>query len=240
MKTLLDIHNHTIASGHAYSTLQEMVHAAAERGLEHFGITDHGPGFQGSPVPTYFWNTPIIPREMYGVKLLIGCELNILNTVGELDLQEKYLQRLDVRIAGIHAPCWTPGTKDENTQGVLNVMSNPLINVISHPMDGVAELHMEPLVRASRETKTLLEINSSSLKPIRNKLSAAENSLEILRLSKKLDIPVILAADAHISFEIGNYEHALPLLQQAEFPSELVVNYHPELFFEFCGLPDRV
>jgi len=30
MKTLLDVHTHTIASGHAFSTLQEMTMAAKE------------------------------------------------------------------------------------------------------------------------------------------------------------------------------------------------------------------
>ena len=33
MKLIADTHTHTIASTHAYSTLQEMVHAAAEKKL---------------------------------------------------------------------------------------------------------------------------------------------------------------------------------------------------------------
>lgn len=32
MKLIADTHTHTVASTHAYSTLQEMVHAAAEKG----------------------------------------------------------------------------------------------------------------------------------------------------------------------------------------------------------------
>lgn len=42
-KILLDVHTHTIASGHAYSCLQEMVKAAADKGLEVLGITVDGP-----------------------------------------------------------------------------------------------------------------------------------------------------------------------------------------------------
>ena len=30
MKILLDVHTHTVASGHAFSTLQEMVRTAAD------------------------------------------------------------------------------------------------------------------------------------------------------------------------------------------------------------------
>jgi histidinol phosphatase-like PHP family hydrolase len=33
-KILLDVHTHTVASGHAYSSLQEMARAAADKGLE--------------------------------------------------------------------------------------------------------------------------------------------------------------------------------------------------------------
>ena len=32
MKIELDVHTHTIASGHAFSTLQEMVRTAADKG----------------------------------------------------------------------------------------------------------------------------------------------------------------------------------------------------------------
>lgn len=42
-KVLIDAHTHTIASGHAYSSLQEMAKAAADKGLQVLGITEHGP-----------------------------------------------------------------------------------------------------------------------------------------------------------------------------------------------------
>ncbi len=40
-KYLLDMHTHTVASGHAYNTINEMAHAAARTGLELLGITEH-------------------------------------------------------------------------------------------------------------------------------------------------------------------------------------------------------
>ena len=39
---IADLHTHTLASTHAYSSLTEMVRAAAERGLYAIAITDHG------------------------------------------------------------------------------------------------------------------------------------------------------------------------------------------------------
>ena len=76
----------------------------------------------------------------------------------------------------------------------------------------------------------MLEINNSSLKPPRNKVDARDNNLEILRLCKRYAVPVILGSDAHISFDIGNYEHLYALLQETEFPESLIVNRSVELF----------
>jgi len=236
MKSLLDIHNHTVASGHAFSTLTEMVRAASEKGIEYFGITEHGPSIPGTCDPILFRNYPCIPREIFGVMVLMGCELNILNYHGDIDLPEKYFKTMDVRIAGIHFLCWEGGTKKQNTEGVLSVMHNPWINVITHPGDGTAELDFEPLVKASKQTGTLLEINSASLKPYRKKTVARDNNLGILRLCKQYDVPVILGADAHISFAVGDYRYALPLLDEVAFPTELVMNFHPKEFFEFTGI----
>lgn len=44
MKIELDVHTHTVASGHAFSSLQEMAQAAAGKGLKLLGITEHSPG----------------------------------------------------------------------------------------------------------------------------------------------------------------------------------------------------
>ena len=44
----VDVHTHTIASGHAYSTIQEMAAAAAEKGLKVLGITEHAPLMPGT------------------------------------------------------------------------------------------------------------------------------------------------------------------------------------------------
>lgn len=107
---LLDVHTHTIASGHAFSSLQEMVHAAAEKGLQILGITEHAPGIPGTCSPIYFRNLHVVPRKMYGVELLLGAELNILDYEGHIDLEEFYWKMLDIRIAGIHSLCYQNGT----------------------------------------------------------------------------------------------------------------------------------
>jgi len=233
MNTLLDVHTHTIMSGHAFSTLSEMVQEGQRKGLKILGITEHGPGIPGTCHPIYFRNIHVVPRQYGDMRLLLGAELNILNTKGELDLDEFYYKRMDIRIAGIHGLCWEGGTPEENTQGMINAIRNPWTNIISHPGDGTAELIYEPIVLAARENKTLLEINSSSMRPIRGFNTAADNYIEILNLCKKYEVPVILGSDAHIASDIANYEHCWPLLQQTEFPEALIINDKPEEFLKY-------
>ncbi|MDO4755323.1 MAG: phosphatase [Parabacteroides sp.] len=230
MKTLLDVHTHTVASGHAYSTMQEMAQAAAEKGLQLLGITEHSPGIPGTCDPIYFRNLHIVPRKMYGVELLLGAELNIIDYRGTIDLEEFYFPMLDIRIAGIHSLCYTPGTIEENTNAVIGAIRNPAIDIISHPGDGTALLDFEPIVLASKEYHTLLEINNSSLNPGRNKVHARDNNMTILRLCKQYEVPVILGSDAHISFDVGRHDHIYELLHETEFPEALILNDKVDVF----------
>ncbi len=49
MKIVVDSHTHSVASGHAYSTVQEMAREAPTNGIEMFALTDHGPAMKGAP-----------------------------------------------------------------------------------------------------------------------------------------------------------------------------------------------
>ena len=84
MEFTLDLHTHTVASGHAYSTVQEMAKAAADKGLKLLGITEHAQGIPGTCDEIYFHNMRIIPRKMYGIDLMFGSEINIIDHDGPL------------------------------------------------------------------------------------------------------------------------------------------------------------
>ncbi len=51
----VDSHTHTIASGHAYSSLGENVTAAVTAGIKLLAITEHGPAMPGSPHICHEW-----------------------------------------------------------------------------------------------------------------------------------------------------------------------------------------
>ena len=95
MRDILDTHSHTLASGHAYSTIRENAHMAAKRGLELLAITEHAPCMPGSCHDFYFHNLKVVDRNAYEVPLLLGVELNILDTRGNVDLDLHTLKQLD-------------------------------------------------------------------------------------------------------------------------------------------------
>ena len=140
---------------------------------------------------------------------------------------------LDIRLAGIHSLCFKPGTKEENTAAMIGAIKNPLIHIISHPGDGTADVDLEEVVYTAKEYQTLLEINNSSLNPIRKKIKARDNNLAILKLCKKLNYPVILGSDAHISFDIARYDRIYELLRETDFPEELILNDKIDSFMRF-------
>ena len=113
---------------------------------------------------------------------------------------------------------------------MLGAIQNPFVQIISHPGDGTADIMFEPVVLEAKKTHTVLEINNSSLNPVRHKEKAKSNNLEILHLCKQYEVPVILGSDAHISFSIADYGYIYELLQIAEFPDELILNDKPDFF----------
>ncbi len=104
MKILADTHSHTLASGHAYSTITEMAEAAAAKGLEVLALTEHAPKMPGTCGMFYFQNLDVVPRMQKGVRLLMGAEVNIMDPDGTIDIPEDTCRDLDIVVASIHPP----------------------------------------------------------------------------------------------------------------------------------------
>ena len=223
MRILADLHTHTIASGHAYSTINELALAAAAKGLQGLGLTDHGPALPGGPHRYHFCAMRFIPQTIAGVRIFRGVEANLLDLKGALDLDQGVLGDLDFVMAGLHEGCGFCGRGiDQNTQAVLAVMENPLVRCISHPGNPLFPLHYEEIVRGALRTGTALEINNSSLGVSRK--GSAGNCLEIARHCAQIGASVLLGSDAHISQGVGIFDDALRLVAEAGIAEEQVVN----------------
>ncbi len=233
MNYLLDAHTHTLASGHAYCTMKEMAQAAKECGLELLGITDHAPNLPGSCHEFHFENFRIIDRNAYAVPLLLGCELNILDENGTVDLRPDLIQKMDYNIASLHSACIPFLTKAELTNAIIRCIENPHIHIIGHLDDARFPVDYKEVVRAAKEYHTLLEVNNSSLLPTSYRANAKENYRIMLDACVQYQVPVILNSDAHVDSAVGRHDASFSLLKEIEFPEDLVVNTSVDRFKSF-------
>ena len=228
----VDTHTHTIASGHAYNTILEMAKAAADKGIKILGITDHSKAMPEASGDFYFMNLKSMDREAYGVELLLGVELNIIDYNGKVDLPLRYIKEMDIVIASLHTPCIKPGTKEENTNALIKCCENPYIDIIGHPDDGNYDIDMEQLVLAAKRTGTLLELNNNS---IVFRMNARENDKKMLILCKEHNVPIVIGSDAHAVGKVGEKSNALELVEEVDFPEELIMNYYPDKLKEYLS-----
>lgn len=225
MKVAVDTHTHTIASGHAYNTIREMALMASQMGLEALAITDHGPMMPGGPHDFYFHNIRILPREYYGIPVLFGAELNIMDEKGTVDLPERIIERLDITVASLHSQCYGESKGiEKNTEAYLKIMQRMDVDIIGHPDDGYFEVDYEALVDMAKKTGTLLEVNNSSLTPGGSRRNTYENDLQMLKLCKKTGTMIVLGSDAHVDIDIANTKYSSKVLRDTEFPEELIAN----------------
>ena len=224
MKYVLDVHTHTLASGHAYSTIREMARSAKEKGLELLGITEHSFAMPDTCGEFYFRNLKMVERQMEGVELMLGVELNILDFDGAVDMKPDILEKLDIAIASLHIPCIKSGTREENTRAYLNVMKNPYVDIIGHPDDARYPVDYKALVYGAKEHGKLLEVNNNSLDPRCTRQGGKENYVEMLEYCRELEVPIVVNSDSHVDQLVGNHAAAYQMLEEIEFPEQLVVN----------------
>ncbi|HHU77046.1 MAG TPA: PHP domain-containing protein [Firmicutes bacterium] len=221
MELVADLHIHTIASGHAYSTYAEIVEAAAGKGLEAIALTDHGPAMTGAPYREYFGNLTILPEKEKGVEILRGIEANIIDRDGTIDLTANYLKVLDLVWAGFHIDCLQPAGRAINTEALLGALNNPYVDGIVHPGNPDFAIDEEVVVREAVKRGKVLEINNSSFIVRRGSTSGC---LEIARTVRRFDGLLALSSDAHVAAGVGDFAKALKLVEEVGIPPELILN----------------
>jgi len=233
---IIDLHTHTIASGHANSTIDEMVRTASQKGAELIGISDHAPAMEGSAYDRYYRTGRSVPRAISGVRVLFGAELNILDHNGTVDLDEEFSDRLDYAIASLHVECIRPGTKKENTEALLKAMRNPKVFIIGHPDDGAFEVDYELLAMKAAENHVLIELNEASVRPDSYRKNARKNAVKLLSACKKYGTRIIISSDAHAASNVMQHTNAIRLLEELRFPEELIVNSSVDRLMELLSM----
>ena len=230
MKFLLDVHCHTISSGHAYSTVTENAAHAQAMGLTHIGMADHGPKMPGASHFYHFSNQRALPDEIHGVQVLKGVEVNILDTAGSVDLPDEQLVGMDFVIASLHRGVVPPGDKAFSTQAAIAVMNNPMVSILGHPADVFFPLDLQAVAEAAAHTYTIIEINEQSLIPGAFRYHGDDTLRALLQWCKMLRVPVLASSDAHYHTSVGQMDRAKALILDAGIDEQLVLNTDPARF----------
>lgn len=228
MEILVDLHNHTAASDHAYSSIEEIAKEAERKGIKYVGITDHGPEMPGEPNLSHIENMSVIPSRIHGVEILKGVEANILDQDGNLDVPEPYIKDLDIVLAGLHDVTQESWDKEGNTKALLKAMENEDVDVIVHPGNPAFPINKKAFVLGAKKSKTLVEINNSSF--LTSRTGSNKYCKKIALLCKEYRVPVVINSDSHISFNVGRTGQAIELLESIDMPEELIVNRSVESF----------
>jgi len=234
LKINTDLHTHTVASGHAYCTVDEMAKGAFRKGIKIIVLTDHGPQMPGGPHIYHFGNISIVPENLYGVRIIKGVEANILDD-GKLDLAAEELDRLEFVSAGIHRLTGhNLKNKNDYTEATIKAMENPYLDMITHPVQREYPLDLEKVAESAAENNVILELNASSYSPKKDHTRGIKNkSLKLLKLAKKYNFKLAVNSDAHFYDEIGEYSSLNFIFESENFEPELIINRSTESVMDY-------
>jgi DNA polymerase (family 10) len=194
-----DLHCHSKWNGGANS-IEEISEAAIKMGYQYIGIADHTKFLRiehGLNEKQLLEQRKEIEKlnfqfSIFNFQILQGCEANIL-TDGSIDIKDEALKKLDFVIAGIHSNFKMP--KEKMTERIIRAMRNPHLDIISHPTGRILQrrdeyqIDFDKILRAAKETGTILEINSY---PERLDLNA-----ENIRRAKEVGVKMVINTDSH-------------------------------------------
>ena len=212
-----DIHIHTIASGHAFNTIDECINYAHSLGYVLIGIAEHGPDMEGAPHYGYFDMLYRLPKCKAEMKIIYGCEANIINTAGKTDISASMVQHLDYVMAGLHArTSYADNDIISNTKALVNAISSERIDIITHPVSKRFEIDVREVVNASAQYPTILEANKTvMLEAIRfNDKTVVKNYCELITLAKNKNVDIVFGSDAHHNSEMGLSEEDEEILRR--------------------------
>lgn len=227
----IDLHIHTIFSGHAHSTIAEYVNRAKELSMDIIGISDHGPDIYSSMTNNYYFGSiQRIPRMIDGLIVLKGVEANIVGPNGELDLADKYLERLDYVMAGFHGEAgYVDKGLDANTDAIIATIRSGKVDIITHPyMTSDIDFNIKRIAEAACEHDVLLEINTSYLRSHRLTENTLDDIKDMLKVVKRHGKKIIVNSDAHSIWELGDDEPLEKLRHKIRLDDEMIINNYPE------------
>ncbi len=232
-----DLHCHTVASD-GRNTIEEMAHAAIERGYRYLAITDHsathgfGNHVDADTLRRQIERVRTVNATLDDFELLIGTETNLLPD-GSPDYDDDLLAELDWCIASVHTAFQTP--RAEMTKRMVAAVEHPWIDAIGHPSGRKLgrrpgyDVDLDAVIEAAARSGTMLEINGA---PDRRDLDDVH-----ARAAAQAGVKILLDSDAHGTDRLANVRWAVATARRAWLTAEQVANTRP--WPEFAALRKR-
>ena len=162
-------HNHTTESD-GRSSLEDMVAAAKELGLEYLGIADHSKasfqanGLDEKRLAAQVARIAEINATEKDIHIFAGTECDILKD-GSLDFSDEILASLDYVVGSIHSSFTMPAA--EMTKRIIRAIENPHITMLAHPTGRLLlgrepyQLDIPAILDAAAATGTWIELNAN-------------------------------------------------------------------------------
>ena len=214
------------------NSIEEMALEARRLGLEYIAVTDHtkrlamARGLDEKRIIAQMKKIDALNAgfEKKGIKfrVLKGTECDILKD-GRLDLPDEILKKLDVVGAAVHSYFNLP--KKEQTDRLIRAMKNPHVDVVFHPTGRLInrrpayELDMEAIVKAARETKTVLEIDAFC-----DRLDLKDVHI---RMCVEAGVPLAVDSDAHNLSHFAMLEYGIAQARRGWAAKSDVINAWP-------------
>jgi DNA polymerase (family 10) len=216
-------------------TIEEMARAAQAKGYEYILITDHSQslgvtnGLTPERLKQQRKEIDAVNAQGLGIRILQGSEVEI-KADGSLDYPDEVLASLDIVLASLHTSLRQE--HDKVTQRALNAIRNPHVDIFAHPTGRLnfeagdprkaregADLDMEAIIAACKETGTILEINASPERLDLNDLNA--------RRALDVGCLLIISTDAHNPTMFNNMHYGVAVARRAWATADRVVNTWP-------------
>jgi DNA polymerase (family 10) len=210
------------------SSIADMALEAKKMGHEYIAITDHSGtlrianGMNEKTILKQMDEITKINNEMDDFVILKGIEVNI-DSYGLPDVPAKILEDMDIVIAGIHSGF--NQNKNEITRRIISAMENDNINIIAHPTGRkiqerkAYELDFEKIFETSKNTGTLLEVNSHM-----NRLDLKDMDVKI---AVEHGCKLVINTDAHSIPDLRNMELGIATARRGWAKKDDIINTLP-------------
>ena len=222
-----DLHAHTDWSDGG-NTLEEMVQAARDYGLEYLAVTEHSDrlkiagGLESSRLLAQIDVIDRLNQELSDITLLKGIEVEILQD-GRLDLSDEVLGRLDLVIGSIHS--YFGLSIDKQTDRILRAMDHKYFTILAHPINRLiderppVEVEMIKVIQKAKDRGCYIELNSNP-----RRLDLYDT---YCRIAKDEGVLVAIDSDAHSVDSFNHLRYGVGQARRGWLEKDDVVNTRP-------------